>query len=70
MDGVELDLRLLDLDAHLGLEVRRRHRLQLAGSVGGEAAPLRPIVQHQTLRKKIEEQPETLWRESRCSVRI
>ena len=53
MDGVELDLRLLDLDAHLGLEVRRRHRLQLASSVGGEAAPFRPIVQHQTLRKKI-----------------
>ena len=70
MDGVELDLRLLDLDAHLGLEVRRRHRLQLAGSVGGEAAPFRPIVQHQTLRKIIEEQPETQWRESRCDVRI
>ena len=52
MDGVELDLRLLDLDAHLGLEVRRRHRLQLASSVGGEATPFRPIVQHQTLRKK------------------
>ena len=51
MDGVELDLGLLDLDAHLGLEVRRRHRLQLASSVRGEAAPLRPIVQHQTLRK-------------------
>ena len=40
MDGVELDLRLLDLDAHLGLEVRCGHRLQLASSVGGEAAPL------------------------------
>ena len=53
MDGVELDLGLLDLDAHLGLEVGRRHRLQLASSVRGEAAPLRPIVQHQTLRKKI-----------------
>ena len=53
MDSVELDLRLLDLDAHLGLEVGRRHRLQLASSVRGEAAPLRPIVQHQTLRKKI-----------------
>ena len=70
MDGVELDLRLLDLDAHLGLEVRRGHRLQLASSVGGEAAPFRPILQHHTLRKKIQEQLETLWRESGCDVRI
>ena len=53
MDGVKLDLRLLDPDAHLGLKVRRGHRLQLASSVSGEAAPFRPIVQHQTLRKNI-----------------
>ena len=37
---VELDLGLLDLDPHLGLEVGRCNSLQLAGSVRCEATPL------------------------------
>ena len=40
MDGVELDLGLLHLDPHLGLEVGRCDRFQLAGSVCCESAPL------------------------------
>ena len=53
MDGVELDLRLLDLDGHLHLVVGLRHGLELADGVGGEAAPLGSVVQHQPLRSLV-----------------
>ena len=42
MDGVKLDLRLLDLYGHLHLVVGLRHSLELPDSVGGESPPLGP----------------------------
>ena len=49
MDGVKLDLGLLHLDGHLNLVEGVCHRLQLTNGVGGEAAPLGPVMQHETL---------------------
>lgn len=40
MDGVKLNLRLLDLNGHVNLVVGVGHCLELADGVGGEAAPL------------------------------
>ena len=53
MDGVELDLRLLDLDGHLHLVVGLRHGLELPDGVSGEASPLGPIVQHEAFGRLI-----------------
>ena len=53
MDGVELDLRLLDLDGHLHLVVGLGHGLELADGVGGEASPLGPVVQHEAFGRLI-----------------